>query len=158
MSTHQFISPTLPIPVQIWIQKHGLQGSDSAVYTIRRTPYVGTYETDEEGNYIIGEDGKYKRIDYSKIPKGDWDTFTKVVVNIQNMDNDGIVKIVGLDPHYIYKIEEDAWAFGYTYQDGGVQYTIGEEVVNPFEFWNTPNNVKFDEATARNVFNEKKAN
>lgn len=152
ISTHKFPIPVLPIPVQIWIQKQGLQGDDSAVFTLRRTPYVGTYETDDEGNYILDDDGKPKRIDYGAIPKQNWDTFTKIVVNKKNMDENGMVKITGLDPHYVYKMEEDAWGYGYTYQDGGVQYTIGDNVKNPFVFVNVPNDVKKAEAVVRNVF------
>lgn len=153
----KFNRPNVKLPVQIWIQKQGLQGDDSAVFTIRRIKYRGTFETDENGDYILDANGNPIRIDYSKIPKAEWDTFTKVVVNSKDLDANGMVKIVGLDPDYVYKLEEDAWAFGYTYQDGGIQYTIGDNVDNPFVFVNIPNNTKFDEATARNVFTEKKA-
>lgn len=153
----KFNRPNVKLPVQIWIQKQGLQGDDSAVFTIRRIKYRGTFETDENGDYILDANGNPIRIDYSKIPKAEWDTFTKVVVNSKDLDANGMVKIVGLDPDYVYKLEEDAWAYGYTYQDGGIQYTIGDNVDNPFIFVNVPNDTKFDEATIRNVFKEKTA-
>ena len=87
--------------------------------------------------------------------KAVWTNFTKVVVNKEVMDDDGLVKISGLDPDFFYKIKEDAWAFGYTYQNGGVLYTVGDEVENPFVFENTPKPTKFSEATVRNIFYEK---
>ena len=94
-----------------------------------------------------------------------WENFTKVVVSYEDMYKEvdeqgnptGLVKIVGLDPDYFYKLKEDAWAFGYTYQDGGIQYTVGDNVQNPFVFVNVPKPVKYDEASLRNVFKEKKA-
>ena len=139
IQTYDFISPVLKIPVNIWIQKTGLVEDDSAVFTLRRTPFVGS-------------DVDYSKATYDK----SWGT--KVVVNKETMGDNGLVKVSGLDPNYIYKIEEDAWgSFGYTYQDGGVQYTIGDNVQNPFKFKNIPKNVVFDEAVVRNVFKEKTA-
>ncbi len=152
----KFNRPTVKLPVQIWIQKQGLKGDESAVFNLRRIAYRGTYETDPNtGEYILDADGNPIRIDYSAIPKSQWDTFTKVVINNEDMDDNGMVKIVGLDPDYVYRLDEDAWAFGYTYQDGGIQYTIGDNIENPFIFINIPENKKFDEASARNIFNER---
>lgn len=131
-----FNRPTVKLPVQIWIQKNGLQGEDSAVFTLARSPFVENFN-----------------------PKtADWESITKIVVGPEDYDPETGVylkKQVGLNPDYYYRIKEDAWAFGYQYQYGGVLYTVGEEVHNPFVFDNTPKNKKFDEAQARNIFNEK---
>lgn len=151
----KFNRPNVKVPVQIWIQKQGLKGDESAVFNLRRIKYRGTYETDENGDYILDANDNPIRIKYEDIPKKDWETFTKVVINNEDMDDNGMVKIVGLDPDYVYRLDEDAWAFGYTYQDGGIQYTIGDNIENPFIFINIPENKKFDEASARNIFNEK---
>ncbi len=153
----KFNRPNVKLPVQIWIQKQGLKGDESAVFNLRRIKYRGTYETDENGDYKLDEDGNPIRIRYEDIPKNQWDTFTKIVINNEDMDENGLVKVVGLDPDYVYRLDEDAWAFGYTYQDGGIQYTIGDNIENPFTFINIPKEIKFDEASARNIFNEKKA-
>ena len=131
-----FNRPTVKLPVQIWLQKQGLRPGDSAVFTL----------------YMLHFDDYDPTKAYDK---QDWSNFTKVVVNYNDMDANGMVKIVGLDPDYYYRLKEDAWAFGYTYQDGGVQYTIGDNVENPFIFVNEPKNLKFDEDSARNVFNER---
>ena len=133
----RFNRPTVKLPVQIWLQKQGLRPGDSAVFTLYMSPFKGFDTSDPESN--------------------DWSNFTKVVVNYDDMDENGLVKIVGLDPDFFYKLKEDAWAFGYTYQDGGIQYTVGDNVQNPFVFVNKPKELKFDEASARNIFNEKTA-
>ena len=133
----KFNRPTVKLPVQIWIQKQGLRPGDSAVFTLAMCKFA---EWDP---------------DQTDIDKQKWSSFTKVVINYSDMDENGLVKIVGLDPDYFYRLKEDAWAFGYTYQDGGVQYTVGDNVANPFIFENKPKDLKFDEASARNIFNEK---
>ena len=136
----KFNRPTVKVPVNIWIQKQGLVGDDSAVFTLYTSPLPADFDPetfDPTASSVV------------------WTNFTKVVVNQEVMDENGLVKISGLDPDFFYKIKEDAWAFGYTYQSGGVLYTVGDNVENPFVFTNVPNPVKFDEATVRNVFNEK---
>ena len=133
----KFNRPTVKLPVQIWIQKAGLQGEDSAVFTLARSPFVKDFDP----------------------ATAEWENFTKIVVGPEDLDPETglyLKKQVGLDPDYYYRIKEDAWAFGYTYQLGGVLYTVGDNVQNPFEFENTPKNKKFDEASARNVFAERK--
>lgn len=135
----KFNRPTVKVPVNIWIQKQGLVGDDSAVFTLYTCPLPENYDpaTFDPKTAV-------------------WTNFTKVVVNSETMDENGLVKISGLDPDFFYKIKEDAWAFGYTYQNGGVLYTVGDEVENPFVFVNVPKPIKFSEATVRNTFNEKK--
>lgn len=139
----KFNRPTVKLPVQIWLQKQGLRPGDSAVLTLYKSPFVENFNPET----------------------ATWENFTKVVVSYEDMYKEvdeqgnptGLVKIVGLDPDYFYKLKEDAWAFGYTYQDGGIQYTVGDNVQNPFVFVNVPKPVKYDEASLRNVFKEKKA-
>ncbi len=139
----EFNKPTVKIPVQIWIQKQGLTGDDSAVFTLESCPFEGFNFDDYEANT--------------------WTKITKIIVNAENMvevtDDKGnkvkVVKQSGLDPDYFYRIREDAWAFGYQYQDGGVKYTVGDNVKNPFVIVNTRKDVVFDEAVYRNIFNEK---
>lgn len=139
VSEHVFPIPHLKIPVNIWIQKQGLTGDDSAVFTLYRAPFVeGEIENPESL---------------------DWKNFTKVIVNKGSMDENGIVKISGLDPDYFYKIKEDAWGWGYTYQSGNIQYTVGDNVQNPFIVVNEPKEdiVKHDEAVVRNIFKKKES-
>lgn len=178
---HEFISPVVKVPVTIWIKKEGLLSStknsavqgheDNAIFTIRKTKFLGLYETDASGNEIEGG----KRIDYTYNnsteytikgvkTKLTWTTFTKVSVNMKEGAQDGIVKISGLDPDYIYRIEEDAWAhLGYNFDpDASARYTLEwdeaaghyKDISNPFVFGNTPKtNAFYSEDVVRNVFN-----
>lgn len=141
ISENAFPRPYLKLPVSIWIQKTGLLEDDSAVFNLRRTPYVGP------------------DVDYSaESIKWDKEWGYKIVCNKDTMDENGVVKVSGLSPDYVYKIYEDAWgSLGYIYQDDDTLYTVGDNVQNPFEFHNTPREVKFDEAVVRNVFKKKEA-
>lgn len=141
----EFNRPHVPIPVSIWIMKQGLLGDDSAVFTIRYAPYQ-------------------KGVDPTTIT--DWKSFTKVMISkdspLYAPDPEHpekkypMEKLVGLDPNFFYKIDEDKWAWSYDYQDNGTQYTVGENLVNPFKFTNTPKDtVREAEATVRNVFAKK---
>ena len=136
----KFNRPTVKVPVNIWIKKIGLVGDDSAVFTLYTTPLPENFNPDTFDPNSTSVT---------------WTNFTKVVVNSEVMDENGLVKISGLDPDFFYKIKEDAWAFGYTYQNGGILYTVGDNVQNPFIFENVPKPAKFSEATVRNIFNEK---
>ena len=91
-----------------------------------------------------------------------WETFTKLTVNMKEGNQDGIVKISGLNPDYVYRIEEDAWAhLGYTFDPNATaQHTMqwndtaGEykSLQNPFVFSNTPKGNVYAEDIVRNVF------
>ena len=149
IGSYDFIKPVLKIPVSIWIEKHGLVDDDSAVFTLARAPYHSGASYDD---YVTGA------------YKDTWESFTKVIVNEKNMQTvtvDGVehkvVKISGLDPDYYYRIKEDAWAWGYPVQIGGVQYTIGDNLQNPLQVYNTPDPdaPKHAEAVVRNVFTER---
>lgn len=152
-----FNQPQVVMPVSIWIQKQGLEGSDSAVFTLKRSEK--TYE-EYRAMGLVDANGylnpKDSRITYLN--------FTKVVVNDNTMDADGVVKITGLDARYIYTIKEDAWAEAAYDFENGTQYTLkvnktDKEPSNPFIFINTPNashaNAKVGEDNSHNVFNVK---
>lgn len=151
IKSYDLPQPSLPIPVSIWIEKHGLVDDDSAVFTLARALYHSGASYDD---YVTGA------------YKDTWENFTKVIVNEKNMQTvtvDGVehkvVKISGLDPDYYYRIKEDAWAWGYPVQIGGVQYTIGDNLQNPLQVYNTPDPdaPKHAEAVVRNVFKERTA-
>lgn len=139
----KFNRPTVKVPVSIWIQKVGLEGEDSAVFTIYGSPFEGFNAADPESNT--------------------WIPITKIIYNedsaVEITNDQGqtvkVVKKTGLDPDYYYKIKEDAWAFGYQYQDNGIVYTVGDNIKNPFVITNTPKKVVFDEAVHRNIFKKK---
>jgi hypothetical protein len=136
----EFNRPTVKIPINIWIKKMGLVGEDSAVFTISYAAYQ-------------------PNVDPMSLPSTAWKNFTKMMITKDSpVDTDGypMEKLSGLDPDFFYRIKEDAWAWSYDYQDDGIQYTVGENLQNPFIFVNVPKeDFKEGEATVRNVFKKK---
>lgn len=137
----KFNRPTVKIPISIWIKKQGLEGDDTAVFTIEYADYDPTITNP------------------STLPKDAWKSFDKVAINSNSeIDSDGypIVRLTGLDPDFFYRIREDQWAWSYDYQASGIQYTVGSGGSNPFIFVNKPKDtVKENESSIRNEFNER---
>lgn len=137
----KFNRPTVKIPISIWIKKQGLEGDDTAVFTIEYAEYDPTVTNP------------------STLPKSAWKSFDKVAINSNSeIDSDGypIVRLTGLDPDFFYRIREDQWAWSYDYQASGIQYTVGSGGSNPFVFVNKPKDtVKENESSVRNEFNER---
>lgn len=137
----KFNRPTVKIPISIWIKKQGLEGDDTAVFTIEYAEYDPTVTNP------------------STLPKSAWKSFDKVAINSNSeIDSDRypIVRLTGLDPDFFYRIREDQWAWSYDYQASGIQYTVGSGGSNPFVFVNKPKDtVKENESSVRNEFNER---
>lgn len=156
----RFNRPTVKIPVSIWIAKYGLTEEDSAVFNIQYAEYQEGVDPRDLPQYKkdpkTGED-MVDPVTGEKIET--WQSFTKVIVNVNDpvfTDEYGrqghLVKLVGLDPDYFYRIKEDAWAWTYEYTTER-QYTYGDDQKNPFIFINDPKEtVKEHEATVRNIF------
>ena len=143
----KFNQPTVSLPVNLWIEKQGLEGDDSAVFTI--------YYADPS-KYRAGTDPHDMT----------YESFTKVIVHATDLDENGrtMVKITGLDSKFYYRIKEDAWAWSYDYQTStqtstdievGVKYS-SDVIQNPIQFVNEKNtNVKHAESVVTNVFSVK---
>ena len=140
--TITFVTPTIHLPINIEIQKRGLNVGESAKFTIQRK-WNGK-ESDKPEDIEVGK----------------WYDFTSVFVTrtseSQTGDDSPSVSIVGFDPNYLYKIKEEGWSwsygisevYGFNHVDGQenpVRYTF-EDVdnvtsdqinVNPFIFVNS---------------------
>ena len=95
--TITFETPDNHLPINLEIQKRGLNEGESAKFTIQRK-WNGT----------------------GAAPSGaptDWTDYTSVFVTrreaSQTGENSPSVFIVGLDPNYLYKIKEDEWSWSY---------------------------------------------
>lgn len=95
--TISFETPDIHLPINLEIQKRGLNEGESAKFTIQRK-WNGT----------------------GAAPSGaptDWTDYTSVFVTrreaSQTGENSPSVFIVGLDPNYLYKIKEDEWSWSY---------------------------------------------
>ena len=97
--TITFESPDIHLPINLEIQKRGLNVGESAKFTIER-----------KWNGKASE--KPADIDANK-----WYEYTSIFVTrtseSQTGDTSPSVFIVGLDPNYLYKINEDEWSWSY---------------------------------------------
>ncbi len=128
--------PKLTIPVNLWIQKEGLQKGESASFVILRKLAEATTEE----------------------PNPTYKPLTNVLVSGETKD-DGtskpvMVKLLNLDPAYYYKVVEEGWSWSYTSNAQNEETAPSTETVltNPIIIKNTPktSTPKHDEAVKRN--------
>jgi hypothetical protein len=132
----EYPRPKLTIPVNLWIQKEGLQKGESASFVILRKLAEATTEE----------------------PTPTYKPLTNVLVSGDTKD-DGtskpvMVKLLNLDPAYYYKVVEEGWSWSYTSdaQDEETAPTTETKTTNPIIIENTPkpSTPKHDEAVKRN--------
>ena len=147
--------PHADLPVILVIKKTGLKHGESATFEIERCRPLHWDEnkTLEENKAAM----EYNAIGKPK-PDGNWDDWSKVILTNKGNDRAEVTKtMMALDPHYIYRVSEDAW--GWAYEMTGA--TVGGEIpntstveVNPFTFENKDKEgiVKHAEAVTINHF------
>jgi hypothetical protein len=147
--------PHADLPVILVIKKTGLKHGESATFEIERCRPLHWDEskTLEENKAAM----EYNAIGKPK-PDGNWDDWSKVILTNKGNDRAEVTKtMMALDPHYIYRVSEDAW--GWAYEMTGA--TVGGEIpntstveVNPFTFENKDKKgvVKHAEAVTINHF------
>ena len=137
--------PHTNLPMIIKIKKDGLRHGESATFEIHMCEPL----KDDEGNILYNAIGK---------PRPDTSTeknWSKVILTNKGADGDPVEKVLmALDPHYVYSIVEDDWAWSYTLSGSGTTLTTSEVEVNPFIFHNTEKEgvVKHAEAVSINHF------
>lgn len=156
-----FKSPTVSLPVNIYIEKSGLGKGESAKFKIERT---------EIPNLAPGQE-----FDPTTIPDANWSYVSTVFVTQSNdpslaTTTNPVVKVRGLPANedtveggvvtghksFVYRVTEESWSWSYT-PDTPPQYTTTEDVINPFYFSNTKRDnidvkVRHAESKATNVF------
>lgn len=122
-----FEEPHVSLPTNLHIKKEGMGPGECATFEIFR-----------------------KKLDPKEGDSSDWETTPfKTVIVICGL-NDNTVKLMGLDPHYLYKIVEKVnwnWAYDFDHikdADGTVisqtnEVTSDKLITNPFIFVNTTN-------------------
>lgn len=156
----EFESPTVNLPVNLQIQKVGLQNGESAKFKIQRIPETS---------------------DPSTAAETDWEDVTSVFVTEDGSSTDNPeVYIRGLAPAYHYRILEEEWGWSYDFVSAEADgYIINDEgqkefgtvtvkdrtkvtsdkfVGNPIIFTNSPkaeieSKVHHAEGKATNTFN-----
>ena len=137
--------PHTNLPLIIKIKKDGLRHGESATFEIHMCDPL----KDDDGNILYNAIGK---------PRPDTTTdrnWSKVILTNKGADGDPVEKVLmALDPHYVYSIVEDDWAWSYTLSGSGTTLTTSEVEVNPFIFHNTEKEgvVKHAEAVSINHF------
>ena len=137
--------PHTNLPLIIKIKKDGLRHGESATFEIHMCEPL----KDDDGNILYNAIGK---------PRPDTSTeknWSKVILTNKGADGDPVEKVLmALDPHYVYSIVEDDWAWSYTLSGSGTTLTTAEVEVNPFVFHNTEKTgvVKHAEAVSINHF------
>lgn len=148
-----FEYPTVSLPVNIYIKKAGLKNGESAKFIIEKA--------------VLPDSG-----DPADVAANAWGYVTSIFVtkpqNAVATDPDPVVKIKGLPASelvgavqkgLVYRIREEGWSWSYTYSTEP-QYTVSEQVDNPFVFTNTPKTnidirVRHAESKATNIFKPK---
>ena len=148
-----FESPTVSLPVNIYIEKSGLNEGESAKFILERAIIPDDF--DEETGDFDALDWNY--VSSFFVTNGDHATLSN--------NNNPMVKIKGLpsttmengvQKDLIYRIREDGWSWSYD-RDETPQYTVTSKVTNPFTFTNTPKEnidiiVRHAESKATNTF------
>lgn len=156
-----FTSPTVSLPVNVFIEKEGLTGRESAKFKIERAIIP-------EGGVQTDADGKI-----TNIADTDWEYVSTVfVTNSPNSQhnpktNNPWVKVKGMpatklvgtvQKGLVYRVTEENWSWSYSPKTKP-QYTITEKIDNPFTFKNekrTSENidvtVRHAESKATNIF------
>lgn len=120
--------PHTNLPLIIKIKKDGLRHGESATFEIHMCEPL----KDDDGNILYNAIGK---------PRPDTSTeknWSKVILTNKGADGDPVEKVLmALDPHYVYSIIEDDWAWSYELSGTGTTLTTAEVEVNPFIFHNT---------------------
>lgn len=128
-----FNRPTVAIPVNIWIQKEGLAEGESAQFHIQ-----------------------YREQNDPEVPASYKPFKTVILTGNKSGENAPMIKLLGLDPQYYYRIVEDPnWSWSYSNQAETAQTTL-ENKENPFKFKNEPKDTDIHHAEAKvtNIFGE----
>ena len=156
----EFKSPTVSLPVNIYIEKAGLAGVESAKFLIESAVLPDLPEGQD--NYTTAQ----------ILALTDWTYVTSVyVTNSNNYPHDPdsgnpLVKVKGLpatklvngvQKGLVYRVSEEDWSWSYNKTGAKYQYTITGQSNNPFTFTNSKKTgidqtVKHAESKVTNVF------
>ena len=149
----RFESPTVSLPVNLYIEKVGLKPGESAKFKIERAEIPlddDSWSLDD----IKDEDWKYVTSIFVTQPEGA-DPDNKPMVKVRGMASVG-KNSENVEVGYIYKITEEDWSWSYL-RDDEPQYTVTTKVNNPFTFSNSKikeleYKIRHAESKATNIF------
>ena len=176
----EFDSPTVSLPVNVYIEKRGLEGRESAKFMIERAfipngddwdiddidedewEYVSTVFVTNSPNAVKSDDG-YPMVRVKGMPA------TKIVgwadpnnpsnVLEQVTDPEDGVHTEPVQQGLVYRISEEDWSWSYKTKPGtkSVQYTVTDKIDNPFTYEDTKRDhidvdVRHAESKVTNIF------
>lgn len=160
VSVVEFKSPTVSLPVNIFINKLGLDEGESAKFLIERALLPDDWEKPASSTSTA----------YNSLS---WEPVTSVFVTKHEgeSDDDVITKVVGLpatktvngvQKEFVYRVVEQDWSWSYS-STALTPVTTDQLVTNPFKFQNTKKDgidtkVRHAESKATNTFHPDKQN
>ena len=160
VSVVEFKSPTVSLPVNIYINKLGLDEGESAKFLIERALLPDDWEKPSSSTSTA----------YNSLS---WEPVTSVFVtkHVGESDDDVITKVVGLpatktvsgvQKEFVYRVVEQDWSWSYT-STALTPVTTDQLVTNPFKFQNTKKDgidtkVRHAESKVTNTFHPDKQN
>lgn len=147
-------SPTVSLPVNIYITKKGLKGGESAKFMIERA-------TLPKSGPVVYSELTWTYVSTVFVTKSKGST-TDPIVYVRGLPANQDVVIGEGDSattehrSFVYRISEENWSWSYT-PNTPPQYTDTENIDNPFTFSNTPIEnidvkVRHAESKATNIF------
>ena len=121
--------PSKVLSVTIKITKEGLRSGESATFLVKKASPL----RDENGDIVYNAIGK---------PEPDpttWDVDHKVILTNKSTTDGALVEktMIGLDPGFVYEVQEDDWGWAYEINGTGGTMTTSSVTINPFYFENT---------------------
>lgn len=162
----EFASPKVSLPVNIHIEKEGLDEGESAKFMIERAS-LPQFWYDIEGFTpadLPEEAWSYVSTVFvtnskEKTPNIKWTSDGNPMVMVRGLPAEMMVTIDGEDVRrdVVYRIKEEGWAWSYVQDPTEPQYTVTSSVNNPFKFVNTKKDnidvkVRHAESKATNIF------
>ena len=166
----KYESPTVSLPVNVYIEKRGLEGRESAKFIIEsalipetenwkvtditKWDYVSTVFVTNSPNTVKSKDG-YPMVRVKGMPA------TKIT-GYKNAAGEVVAEkdethTIPVQRGLIYRITEENWSWSYT-PGTAPQYTVTDKIDNPFTYGNTKKDridieVRHSESKATNIFN-----
>ena len=151
-----FKSPTVSLPVNIFLKKTGLGAGESAKFKIERAKLPDPLP--DNFNPASLTDWSYVSTVFVTKPQGSSSTDPDPVVKVRGLPANMDVEEDGQTVHrsFVYRVTEESWSWSYDAQSPP-QYTITSNVTNPFTFDNSKKDnidvkVRHAESKATNVF------
>ena len=151
----EFDSPTVSLPVNVYIEKEGLEGRESAKFMIERA--IIPDDWDEDVDSITGWEF-VSTVFVTNSPNAVRTERGNPMVRVKGMPatKEVLENGVAVQKPLIYKISEEDWSWSYTPKTDP-QYTVTDKIENPFYYENDKKTnidveVRHAESKVTNIF------